>query len=430
LLKIGIVGAGVLGISLAYWLSNLTDHEVYLIEKEKTPAYHSTARNTGVIHTPFFIPPEAKEVTQSWINSYEAWVETASIFHQPAKVNGQLEVAMNEDDIKTLELHKKWAKDNGLNEDEILLLDKNELKRFSEELSSTFGLFSKKEINVNFKNLVKSIYENFLKNNVKSIFNFQLKSLYEKSGLIYLQGWSENHEIEINLDFLINATGNNSLNIYKMLGHNIEYSEIRVKATYYRISDDCPSINTNVFTVPKYPKFPFLDPHYILRPDNTKDIGPTISIVYKPFGYDEKFMVSLFNILLNSDFKDIKNYNTLFIKEGLIKILIKDGFRIYFKNSMKKFFSKVFPPLLKCDIFPKDPGIMHYLLNDKGIMQKTVIKETENTLHILNYDAPGATGAPYYSFTVVKDLINKGILKRINNTEIKMWKSIVDKFYF
>ena len=86
--------------------------------------------------------------------------------------------------------------------------------------------------------------------------------------------------------------------------------------------------------------------------------------------------------------------------------------------------------MLKCDIFPKDLGIMHYLINDKGIMQKTVIKETENTLHILNYVAPGATGAPYYSFTVVKDLINKGILKRKNNTEIKMWKSIVDKFYF
>ncbi|MFP3214237.1 MAG: hypothetical protein RXR18_03385 [Nitrososphaeria archaeon] len=49
---------------------------------------------------------------------------------------------------------------------------------------------------------------------------------------------------------------------------------------------------------------------------------------------------------------------------------------------------------------------MHYLINDKGIMQKTVIKETENTLHILNYDAPGAAGAPYYSFTVVKDLID------------------------
>jgi len=427
-LKIGIIGAGVLGISLAYWLSNLTDHEVYLIEKEKIPIYHSTARNTGVIHTPFFIPPEAKEVTQSWINSYEAWVETASIFHQPAKVNGQLELAMNDDDIKTLKLHKKWAKDNGLNEDEILLLDKNELNRFSEELSSTFGLFSKKEINVNFKNLVKSIYENFLNNNIKSIFNFQLKSLYEKSGLIYLQGWSDSHEIGIKLDFLINAAGNNSLNIYKMLGHTIEYSEIRVKATYYRISDDCHSINTNVFTVPKYPKFPFLDPHYILRPDNTKDVGPTINIVYEPFGYDEKFMVSLLNILLNSDFKDIKNYNTLFIKEGLIKILIKDGFRMYFKNFMKKSFSKVFPPLLKCHIFPKDPGIMHYLINDKGIMQKTVTKETDNTLHILNYDAPGATGAPYYSFIIVKDLINKGILKRRNNLDIKMWNSIADKF--
>ena len=59
---IAIVGGGVLGTSISYWISNLYDLNVCVIDKESDVAKHTSGRNTGVIHTPFYLDPEKKKI--------------------------------------------------------------------------------------------------------------------------------------------------------------------------------------------------------------------------------------------------------------------------------------------------------------------------------------------------------------------------------
>ena len=47
--------------------------------------------------------------------------------------------------------------------------------------------------------------------------------------------------------------------------------------------------------------------------------------------------------------------------------------------------------------------------------------EGKNSFHIVNYNTPGATGAPAYSAFVVKKLQEKGILIQPKNQKNSIW---------
>ncbi|MGI0022430.1 MAG: FAD-dependent oxidoreductase, partial [Nitrososphaeraceae archaeon] len=44
-----IIGGGILGTSISYWLSGLYDIKICVIEKESEVAIHASSRNTGVV---------------------------------------------------------------------------------------------------------------------------------------------------------------------------------------------------------------------------------------------------------------------------------------------------------------------------------------------------------------------------------------------
>ena len=56
-------------------------------------------------------------------------------------------------------------------------------------------------------------------------------------------------------------------------------------------------------------------------------------------------------------------------------------------------------------------------------------RESHNSFHIVNYNSPGATGAPAFSALVVKKLQNKGILKNSNSQKNTLWNfnSIIEQ---
>ena len=60
---IAIIGGGVLGTTISYWLSTLYDQKICLIEKESDVALHSSTRNSGVIHYPFYLNPQQKRIS-------------------------------------------------------------------------------------------------------------------------------------------------------------------------------------------------------------------------------------------------------------------------------------------------------------------------------------------------------------------------------
>ncbi|HEY7507428.1 MAG TPA: FAD-dependent oxidoreductase, partial [Nitrososphaera sp.] len=61
--QVAVIGGGVLGTSIAYFLSAHTadPESVVLIEQEKNIAQHTSSRNTGKVHAPFLYDPTTKK---------------------------------------------------------------------------------------------------------------------------------------------------------------------------------------------------------------------------------------------------------------------------------------------------------------------------------------------------------------------------------
>ena len=141
-----IVGAGVLGIATSFWLSQNYSASVCLLDMEDRAASHTTARNTGVIHRPFYMNPKTKKVFAAAAQkSHYLWSRLAREYNLPWSPVGTLELAIREGDFDTLVQYEKWALENGMDETEIEILDSSGAKKVESDVKS-FGVSSRKQI--------------------------------------------------------------------------------------------------------------------------------------------------------------------------------------------------------------------------------------------------------------------------------------------
>nr|AIE99706.1 hypothetical protein [uncultured marine thaumarchaeote KM3_115_G03] len=76
---IAIIGGGILGTTISYWLSTLYDLKICVIEKEPDVALHASTRNSGVIHYPFYInSKQKKNFAKAAFLSHEMWKSLAN----------------------------------------------------------------------------------------------------------------------------------------------------------------------------------------------------------------------------------------------------------------------------------------------------------------------------------------------------------------
>ena len=117
---IAIIGGGVLGTCISYWISNLYDLNVCVIDKESDVAKHTSGRNTGVVHTPFYLHPYKKKIfAKSAYLSHELWKKLAKDTNTPWNEVGTIEIALDEKQHKTLEKYQKWGIENGVSKNNL-----------------------------------------------------------------------------------------------------------------------------------------------------------------------------------------------------------------------------------------------------------------------------------------------------------------------
>ena len=101
---IAIIGGGILGTCISYWLSSIYDMSICVIEKESQIAMHASSRNTGVIHSPFYLNPDSKKIlARSALLSYNMWESVAKQHDIPWKNTGVLELALDKAQHRRLE---------------------------------------------------------------------------------------------------------------------------------------------------------------------------------------------------------------------------------------------------------------------------------------------------------------------------------------
>ena len=415
-----IIGGGLLGTCISYWLSSLYDMEVVVIEKESEVAMHTSSRNTGVVHSPFYLNPEKKgKLAKAALVSHELWKRFAEKKGLAWKIVGTLEVALDDTQHKILEKYLKWGVQNGIFEKDLELLDGNEVTKKEPNVSCHSAVFCKTDVAVDYGELTQELKNESVKNGTKFLLNHKVESIENKKEPVI----NFENKTQLTSNLVINCAGGYSLDIAKKFSVATEYSSLHFRGEYWIAQKEYTDlVKTNIYSVPNYPDFPFLDPHWILRSDGRSEVGPNAVPVPSPETYSgyvgnvDTFISKLADVVTGNAKKLLMNadFMNLVAKEWLSSVS-----KVVMIERVQKFIPKIKP-----EYFSErgTAGIRTPIITPEGKFLPDVIElEGSNSFHILNYNSPGATGAPAYSAYVVKTLQEKGLLDYPKNLKESIW---------
>ena len=414
---VGIVGGGILGTSLAAWISSLYEGRVAVLEKEHGMARHTSGRNTGVIHRPFYLHPEKRRIfARSAQISYGLWKDYARAKGLPWKEVGTLEIATRQSEIEHLKKYMDWALQNGMAKGEVEYLSPEEVQRLEPNVESLGAVWIKTDTSVDYRIFTEAIKADASAQGVNFLFGFNVREISAGKDTVKIMS-SSRQEIETPL--LINCAGGHAMDLAHRLGVGSEYTDLHFRGEYWEVSaEKARKIRRNIYTVPKHPDIPFLDPHWILRADGRVEIGPNAVLVAGAEVY-RGFAANVGQMISKIVEPPILNKLRLFTNKEFLNLAWEEWRSSIFKREMLKRVQRFIPWLKEIDLVRRGTaGIRSSVIGPDGSFIKEAIEITStHSFHILNYNSPGATGAPAYTAHLVKKIESLGKLSHMKKRQ-------------
>jgi len=380
--KIAIIGGGIVGLAVAYKLSQL-QAKVFVFEKESSFGLHQSGRNSGVLHCGLAYKPgslKAKLSTRG-INEMIDFCQTHNIAHD---ICGKVVVATNSQEEKALlELAARGDK-NGLKG--LKFLTAKELMFREPFVRAEKSLLVPQEGIVDYLAVMSKMIQLIEQNEGVIFYNSKIETVSsELNEIITLKTKEE----EFSFDYLISCTGLWSDKTYKNLTQ--KKSPIKIvpfRGEYLKFKKEYEDrVNHLVYPVPDS-KYPFLGVHFTRMIDGSKEVGPNAVLALEREGYNRN----------SFSFRDAIESVTY---PGLLKFVSKNfNFSINeFKSSlfMRDFVikaQKMIPDINESMLERGPSGIRAQAISPDGELQMDFnIERHGRQIHILNAPSPGATAS-------------------------------------
>jgi L-2-hydroxyglutarate oxidase len=452
-----IIGGGILGCSIAYLLSyNLgLGTRIILIEQEAFPALHASSRNTGKVHAPFLYDPSKRKLfAKSAAIGFEMLSDYCKSRHLPFIKDGILEVAIDENGTSELHKYLEWGYSNGLSQEELQYLDGREVTTLEPNVRCTAAIYCTRDASVNYGEITRSLLVDSRYLGCEVMLGAKVVAIRSGSMTPYVQqNFGDPHQdlirqrrhdirlkvlqtrripkttysastqpeslsdeniaeymklsqfdkqrsflIELSADYVINVAGGAALGIAHSMGLATGFSALYFRGEYWVAPSSLRNLTKrSIYSVPRYPEYPFLDPHWIVRIDGRREVGPNAVLVSGPFAYNWKqnMRTLLPKILESITDAGRAGLVSLFMDKKFVTLALHE-----FRSSLSKKVminrAKRFLPSLDPSLFNErgTSGIRSSLIDLNGrFVPDIIIAENDYSVHMLNYNSPGATGA-------------------------------------
>jgi L-2-hydroxyglutarate oxidase len=211
---------------------------------------------------------------------------------------------------------------------------------------------------------------------------------------------------EIRAEYLVNAAGGNSMDIARMMGIAEGYTDLHFRGEYWQAPPQCHNLTRlSIYSVPKHPEYPFLDPHWIVRADGRREVGPNAVPVFGPYAYTwRRNLADMLPKIVESS------------RTGARRMVFDREFLSLASTELMSSLSKTaminrvreFLPQLRPSAFTQrgTAGIRSSVIDRTGrFVPDTLVLERDASVHVLNYNSPGATGALPMGATIASKII-------------------------
>lgn len=411
-----VIGAGVLGVTLSYWLSSLYDCSIALADLEKTAAMHTTSRNTGVIHRPFYLDPRKKSVfARSSLLSHPMWKSLAQAARLPWKPIGTLNVAVENREIKTLEKYEQWGVQNGMEKGELELLDGRSVRSLEPELSCKSALLSRTDVSVDFGMFTRYLWKVLLSKGAMYLGGHRAVRMASRDRGYEVEFEGPEGRTLYRCRLLVNAAGGGALGIAHDCGLALAYASLNFRGEYWVVDEPFASkINSNIYRPPKFPQYPFLDPHFVVRSDGTRQIGPNAVLVPDAYVYRGMGLTKLPGFLSHPVLPKAK----LIANADFLSLVLGEWRSSMCKGAMCERVRK-FVPSLDSRLLNRRAvfGVRSSVVDKNGFVPEALLLTNEASAHIINFNSPGATGAPSFSAMSIAKFRFAGLLDGFRSRE-------------
>ena len=406
---VAIIGGGILGAAVAYFLASLNPgRRIVLVEREKGAALHTSGRNTGKVHAPYLYDPDKKDMSaRAALVGYAMWETYARAKGLPFRNDGVVEVALDDDQAKTLEKHRRWGIRNGLDEHTMSIVDGRDLRRVEPEVRCRAAFICSRDASVDYRVLTSELVADAVLGGVEFLPAHDAMNLVVAGDRIRI---TLNRVLTLEADFVVNAAGGRAMEMAHKLGVASEYTDVYFRGEYWRAPAAYNSITSrSVYAVPSNTRYPFLDPHWIVRVDGTCEVGPNAVPVFSPYGYDAY-----------TNARSVLPKMLEMLGSGVRRTAMSAEFHGLAAKEIRSSLSKRvmigrvgrFIPRLDPGRFVRrgTAGIRSLAVDTAGaFVPDVMIMEGPHSLHILNYNSPGATGALPFAAHVIRTASEAGL---------------------
>ncbi len=420
--SVAIIGGGILGTAIAYFLSRASAprmNSVVLLEQEENISMHASSRNTGKVHAPFLYDPVGKKLfAKAAFLGFKMLKDYCSLKSLPFKQDGVLEVAAHDSGLDRLHKYIEWGYSNGLKKDELQYLEKDEVQKLEPNVRCLAGIYCSKDASIDYGLVTRQILEDARKFGCNvfvgsKVVKISARNFYEGDTSNNVVTLHTSNGLTIKTNYVVNTAGGNAVDIAHGMKVATEYTDLHFRGEYWLAPEEYRDLTKmSIYSVPKYPQYPFLDPHWIIRVDGRREIGPNAVPVFSPYAYN---LSTNFRYLIPKIFESSRT--------GARRIVFDKQFWRLVSSELKSSISKTaminkarkFLPQIRPSSFVQraTAGIRSSLVDMQGkFVSDTKIVKNEYSLHVLNYNSPGATGALPIAAMISQEIMEKGLLYR------------------
>jgi len=261
-----IVGAGIMGLTIARELVRNGWENIVIIEKEAETGKHASGRNSGVLHAGIYYAPDSLKA-RSCLNGNFLMKAYCREKRLPLLETGKVIVARCDEELPVLETLFERAVANGANVD---MIDEKELAAIEPNAKTVRkAIFSHDTAVVDPKEILHALQTDLTESgNVRFFFNCSFQSVVDSHAVQTQHG-------RIRFKRFINAAGAHCDRISKAFGIGTQYRLIPFKGIYRKLKRSSAwRIRGSVYPVPDI-RNPFLGVHFTRNIHGDVYLGPT-----------------------------------------------------------------------------------------------------------------------------------------------------------
>jgi L-2-hydroxyglutarate oxidase LhgO len=395
--RIGVVGAGIIGLAVARRLGELRpDATVTVLDKEHAIATHQTGRNSGVVHAGIYYAPGSlkAQLCRRGVELLRGYCAERGI---PVDECGKLVVALDASELERLRELERRAAANGV--PGMRWLEGDELREIEPHAAGIAGLHSPTTAVTDYRAVAAAFAEDVVSAGGSVVSGAEVVGISTAAGTVHVETAGAGG---FEFDRLSVCAGLQSDRVARLAGDEREPAIVPFRGEYYRLTPEREGLVRGLLYPVPDPAYPFLGVHFTRRVHGGVDVGPNAVLAFAREGYRRRDvrLGDLSETLRSRGFRALARRHWRMGAHELRGSLSKRAFAAEARRYV--------PDVIADDLVPAPAGVRAQALDPDGtLVDDFRITRIGRVTAVRNAPSPGATSsmaiAEYVAERVLQD---------------------------